>query len=194
MSLHSKYQKSSFEYDKTKKNLSIIGTSMDANFSNHMLNKNYFHEGDFSLQLDGKDDKHLKGTFIMHQTAIQELKFFDNLMATINAIPSLVVFSDPKFNQGGYFVKDGYIEFTREGEVITIVDMKLTGNNADIVSGTINFDTNQITPNFKFVHSRHLVILSIGFPLLVVLCWGRMLVLTNVDVIGEIDDPQIKQI
>ncbi|MBP6497177.1 MAG: AsmA-like C-terminal domain-containing protein [Campylobacteraceae bacterium] len=194
MSLHSKYQKSSFEYDKTKKNLSIIGTSMDANFSNHMLNKNYFHEGDFSLQLDGKDDKHLKGTFIMHQTAIQELKFFDNLMATINAIPSLVVFSDPKFNQGGYFVKDGYIEFTREGEIITIIDMKLTGNNADIVgSGTINFDTNQMALKLQIRTLKTFSNIIDWIPIVGGLVLGEdKRISTNVDVIGEIDDPQIK--
>ena len=194
MRLHSKYKKSSFQYDKTKKSLSIVGTSMDANFSNNMLNKNYFHGGDFSLQLDGKNDKQLKGTFIMHQTSIQELKFFDNLMATINAIPSLVVFSDPKFNQGGYFVKDGYLEFSRDGEIITIIDMQLTGNNADIVgSGTINFETNQITLKLQIRTLKTFSNIIDWIPVVGGLLLGEdKRISTNVDVEGDIDDPEIK--
>lgn len=192
--LHSKYKKSSFTYDKTKKNLSIIGTSMDATFSNYMLSKDYFNGGDFSVQLDGKDDKHLKGTFIMHQTSIQKLKFFDNLMATINAVPSLVVFSDPKFNQGGYFVKDGYIEFIMDGEIITITEMKLTGNNADIVgSGTIDFNTNEITLKLQIRTLKTFSNIIDWIPIVGGLILGDdKRISTNVDVEGEIDDPKIK--
>ncbi|MBV5278539.1 MAG: AsmA-like C-terminal domain-containing protein [Campylobacteraceae bacterium] len=193
ISLNSKKGKSTFNYEKKKEHLSIVGTGLDDNFTNNLVSNHYFEKGNFSLQLQGKNDKNMHGTFIMQQTSIQDLKFFDNLMATINAIPSLLVFSDPKFTKEGYFVKDGYIEFSRIGDIITITDMKLTGNNADIVGGgTVNYETNQIDLKLKIRTLKTFSNVIDFIPIVGGLILGEdRRISTNINVTGEIEDPKI---
>jgi hypothetical protein len=79
--LNSKRGKSSFEYEKRKGILGIQATSLDSDAINALFNRHYFHQGDFSLSIDGVDNHNMQGTFIMHKTYIKDLKFFNNLMA-----------------------------------------------------------------------------------------------------------------
>jgi len=192
--LTSKRGKSTFEYETRKGNLGINGTALDADMINALFNKRYFHKGDFSLNIDGTDADTMKGTFIMHQTYIKDLKFFNNLMATINTIPSLLVFSDPSFNQEGYFVDNGYVEFNQTKEAMNITDLQLRGKSADILGkGRVDLakDTLNLQLQIKTLKSFSNAIDMIPIVGGIILGEDKRIA-TNVDVTGSLSDPKIE--
>ena len=154
----------------------------------------YFDKGDFSLQIEGKNSKEQNGTFILQQTYIKDLKFFNNLMATINTIPSLLVFNDPNFSQQGYFVQNGYIEFEQKGDILYITEMQLRGSSADIVGGgEVNLITDKLDLNLQI---RTLKTFSSAIDM-IPLVGGLILgddkrISTNISVTGNISDPRIE--
>ena len=192
--LNSKRGKSSFEYEEKKGSIGIQASELDAEAVNALLNLNYFKEGEFTLSIEGKNENDLQGTFIIKKTYIQDLKFFNNLMATINAIPSLLVFNDPSFNKEGYFVDNGYIEFNQSKEAIQVKDLQLRGKSADITgAGVVNLTTN--TLNLK-LQIKTLKTFSSAIDL-IPLVGGIILgedkkIATNVDITGPTTDPKIE--
>ncbi|MDD3463679.1 MAG: AsmA-like C-terminal domain-containing protein [Sulfurospirillaceae bacterium] len=185
---------SAFLYDKNREGIQIAAESIDSNFLNLFAGVSYFDDGNFSLHVKGKDKKTLSGKLQIHQAIVKDLSFFDNLMATINAVPSLLIFKDPKFNQDGYFIKDGFINFSRSQNIIAITELKLTGNNADIVGkGFIDTDSNKLSLDLKI---RTLKTFSSAIDMIPIV-GGLILgedkhIYTNIDVRGTIANPTIE--
>jgi len=194
ITLRSNRGKSSFDYEKKHHVLSINATALDDNATNALFNKHYFKQGNFSLTVEGKDDTHSQGTFIMHKTYIKDLKFFSNLMATINTIPSLLVFSDPNFDQKGYFVDNGYIEFTQTGQLMHIKELQLRGKNADIVGkGDVDLASNTLNLKLQIKTLKTFSSALDMIPLVGGLILGEdKRISTNVDVTGSLDDPTVE--
>ncbi len=192
--LNSKRGKSSFEYEKRKGNLGIQATALDADATNALFNRHYFHEGDFSLNIDGKDTGNMQGTFIMHKTYIRDLKFFNNLMATINAIPSLLVFNDPNFNTSGYFVDNGYVEFNQSTEAMNITELQLRGKSADIAgTGRVDLIANILDLKLQIKTLKTFSSAIDMIPLVGGIILGDdKRISTNVDVTGPTTDPKIE--
>ncbi len=192
--LLSHQQKTTFEVEKRKDFFSLHGISMDAPFSNALLGKSYFLNGDFSLQIEGADDKHNQGMFILQKTHIKDLKFFNNLMATINAIPSLIIFNNPNFSTEGYFVENGYIEFEQNGDFYTLKELNLRGASADIVgSGKIDALQNTLHLDLQIRTLKTFSSLLDMIPLVGGLILGEdKRISTNITVTGSLDDPIIE--
>ncbi len=192
--LNSKRGKSSFEYEEQKGSFGIQATAMDADAANALLNRPYFHQGDFSLTIEGKDSNTMKGTLIMHKTFIKDLKFFNNLMATINAIPSLLVFNDPNFNSEGYFVDNGYIEYNQTKEALHVKELQLRGSNADIVgTGTVDLNTSSLDLQLQIKTLKSFSSAIDMIPLVGGIILGEdKRIATNVNVTGQTTDPKIE--
>ena len=192
--LNAKKDRTHFEFEQDKNYLRIHGVSMSEHFTNALLGSHYFDKGDFSLQIEGKNSKEQNGTFILQQTYIKDLKFFNNLMATINTIPSLLVFNDPNFSQQGYFVQNGYIEFVQKGDILYITEMQLRGSSADIVGGgEVNLITDKLDLNLQI---RTLKTFSSAIDM-IPLVGGLILgddkrISTNISVTGNVSDPKIE--
>ena len=192
--LNSKRGKSSFEYEKRKGILGIQATSLDSDAINALFNRHYFHQGDFSLSIDGLDNHNMQGTFIMHKTYIKDLKFFNNLMATINAIPSLLVFNDPNFNTEGYFVENGYVEFNQSKEEMHIKEIQLRGKSADIAgAGKVNLIPSTLDLKLQIKTLKTFSSAIDMIPLVGGIILGDdKRISTNVDVTGPTTDPKIE--
>ncbi|WP_041957452.1 DUF3971 domain-containing protein [Sulfurospirillum arsenophilum] len=192
--LNSKRGKSSFEYEKRKGKLGIQATALDADATNALFNRRYFYEGDFSLNIDGKDDNNMQGTFVMHKTFIKDLKFFNNLMATINAIPSLLVFNDPNFNTEGYFVDNGSVEFNQTKEAMHIKELQLRGKSADIMGkGMVNLIANTLDLKLQIKTLKTFSSAIDMIPIVGGIILGEdKRIATNVDVTGPTTDPKIE--
>ena len=192
--MQSRYGKTQFDYEKKKGQMSLHATSMNDHFTNALLGSSYFSQGDFSLQLNGKSAKENAGTFRIQKSYIKDLKFFNNLMATINAIPSLVVFKDPNFSTEGYFVKDGYINFEQKNGNIIIKEMLLSGSSADIYgSGIIRGETNEVEVTLQIRTLKTFSSIIDMIPLVGGLILGEdKKISTHVNVTGSLDDPKIQ--
>ncbi len=194
LSMHATHGKTRFEYEKKKNEIYLHATSMSDRFSNALFGNTYFVKGDFSLQLEGMSTKENYGTFILQKTYIKDLKFFNNLMATINTIPSLIIFKDPSFSQEGYFVHDGYIDFEQKGDQIIIKEMLLRGNSADIVGkGSVNRETNEVNLNLQIRTLKTFSSVLDMIPLVGGLILGEdKKISTHVNVTGNLEDPKIQ--
>ena len=192
--LNSSYKKTHFELEKKKKLFLLHASAMDALFANALFAKSFFHQGTFSLQMEGADDTHNQGTFILQKTYIKDLKFFNNLMATINTVPSLVFFSDPKFSTEGYFVDNGYVEFERVGEKFKIKEIHLKGSSADIFGvGTVDMATDSLHLDLQIRTLKSFSSVLDKIPLVGGLILGDdKKISTNITVTGPLDNPSIE--
>ena len=194
ITLNSKRGKSSFEYEEKHGNYSIQATALDADAANALLNHTYFHQGDFSLTIEGKDAHTMAGTFIMHKTYVKDLRFFNNLMATINTIPSLLVFSDPSFDTEGYFIDNGYVEFNQTKETLHVKDIQLRGKSADILgSGEVDLTKDILNLKLQIKTLKSFSNALDMIPIVGGIILGEdKRISTNVDVTGSTSDPKIE--
>ncbi len=192
--LTSHYKKTLFEMEKKKKLFLLHANDMDAHFTNALFGHSYFQNGNFSLQIEGADDTHNQGTFILQKTHIKDLKFFNNLMATINAIPSLVFFNDPSFSNEGYFVDSGYIEFEQNKDKFKIKEIHLKGASADIFGvGTVDTSANTLHLDLQIRTLKTFSSILDKIPLVGGLILGEdKKISTNITVTGKLDDPSIE--
>jgi len=192
--MHSKYGKTQFDYEKNHTEMYLHATSMNDYFANTLLGSTYFSQGDFSLQLEGLNSKENYGTFRIEKSYIKDLKFFNNLMATINTIPSLIIFKDPSFSQEGYFVHNGHIVFEQQEDTIVIKEMLLRGNSADIVgTGVVHRHSNEVNLKLQIRTLKTFSSVLDMIPLVGGLILGEdKKISTNVNVTGSLDDPQIQ--
>ena len=194
LQLNSKKGSNQLSVDKTSTHFLLHSDTMNDSFTDALLGNNYFYQGNFSLQMEGKSSQKNKGMFILQNTYIKELKFFNNLMATINAIPSLIVFNDPNFNQQGYFVKNGYIDFEQNGDRFLIKEMLLRGSSADIVgNGTVDFETDNIALDLQIRTLKTFSSAIDMIPLVGGLILGEdKKISTRITVTGTLDDPKVE--
>ncbi|NPA81513.1 MAG: DUF3971 domain-containing protein, partial [Epsilonproteobacteria bacterium] len=122
---------------KKGENIYIKANNISEFFINSLSKKNIFEGGRFYFDLHGRDD--YKGRLSFKNTTMKELEVFNNLMAFINTIPSLLFLQSPSFSQKGYKIKKGYIDFMLLGDILTFTKIDIKGYSADVLgSGYIN--------------------------------------------------------
>lgn len=189
----SKYQGGTLHYEKGEKYLYINIQKATSDFLNALANKEFIKNGNFDIMVDGKNEKEFDGMFFMSNTTIKDLKFFNNLMAFINTIPSLVVFKDPKFNENGYEVQDGFISFTRKKNTLALNEIKLKGYSADISGkGAIFLDTDAINFELQISTLKSVSNILKNIPIINDIVLGEDgRIYTSISVKGTLEKPEI---
>lgn len=193
-SLTTLYKKKKLLFRKDINSIYMQGNKLDYEFINGILGTHALTNGEMTFFISGKNEKNFDGTLFLEQSTIKDLKFFNNLMAFINTIPSLISLKSPKFNENGYEVQNGYFIFMKRGDVITFKEIKLKGYSADISGkGNINLKTNQINMDLQISTLKDISNLINKIPLIkdIVLGEGGR-IYTNITVEGTLDDPDIK--
>jgi len=80
-------------------------------FVNNLFGKDIFENGSFEFRIDGNNTQYFDGTFIAKNTTIKGISFYNNLMAFMHTIPSLITFKNPGFNESGYKVDNAFIDW-----------------------------------------------------------------------------------
>lgn len=192
--VESKKEDASFSYQKDNKKLNINALLMNHEMINALFNRNYFHEGNFELHLYSKDEKRTEGSFTMKNTFIKDLKFFNNLMATINTLPSLMIFKDPSFSTEGYFVENGILQFEQTDDAFVIKDIQLRGKSADITGkGSVNLHNDALDLKLQIKTLKTFSAAIDMIPLVGGVILGEdKRIATNVDVKGTLSEPNIE--
>lgn len=193
MAFKSTYKKSSLDFEKSDEYLYIDSDKMPSDYINAIIGKKVFENGKFHIYIDGKNEENLNGLFFMHDATIKDLKFFNNLMAFINTIPSLATFKNPKFNEKGYEVQDGFINFTRKGNTLAIDDIKLKGYSADISGkGVLFLDTDRLNLELQISTLKSISGAIKNIPILKDIILGEDgRIYTNISVKGTLEQPEI---
>ena len=192
MSFNSRLLTQTILIKKTDKTIYIESENLSDVFVNSALGKNVFEKGLFKLHVDGNNSKNLNGTFIAKNTTIKGMSFYNNLMAFMHTIPSLVTFKNPGFNDDGYAINNAFINFKRNGDILSIDEIKINGKSADITgSGTINLKTNELDINLQISVFKNLSAIVKAIPLVNYILLGEDgKMYTNVKVTGPISKPK----
>ena len=92
----------------------------------------------------------LNGFIEINRGYIKELKAFNNIIAFINLIPSLVTFHGPGFSEKGFKIRYGHIDYIYDEGIFYIKKADVRGDNLkfkaqgyiDLVKKTINMNVN----------------------------------------------------
>jgi len=79
--------------------------------------------------LKNKNSEILQGFVDIKKGYIKELKAFNNVLAFINLIPSLVTFQPVGFTSKGYRIKHGYIEYIFYNKILYFKTITIKGEN-----------------------------------------------------------------
>jgi hypothetical protein len=104
----------------------------------------------FALETNQSTSMH--GFIQINKGYIKELKAFNNIIAFINLIPSLVTFDSPGFSKKGFKIRDGHIDYIYDKGILYIKKAYLKGDNLkfkaqgyiDLVKKTIKMNIDAI--------------------------------------------------
>lgn len=131
-------------YFKLDDTLKLRTNKLNDNYINGMLGKEAFANGEFWLYADGlKDDFNI--TFNFKNSIIKDLTVLNNIMAFINAVPSLVTFSNPNFSSTGYKTKKGTIKINIKNNIAYVTNINIKGASMNITgSGTMDLTSQEL--------------------------------------------------
>jgi len=179
--------------EQTEKTLYLSSENLTAEYMNSLLSKKIFENGSFKLSIDGVNSKLLDGTLTVQNTTIKGMSFYNNLMAFIQTIPSLVTFKNPGFNDNGYKVTYAHLDFNRDGDIITINELKMDGESADITGiGTINLATDELDITLQISVFKNLSSIVNAIPLVNYIFLGEDgKIYTEVNIRGKLKNLEI---
>ncbi len=188
------YKDSSIGYEKNDEGFSLKATKLSDSFINSLLKKEIFKNGLFEISVEGADINNFKGTFQIINSTAKEFALFNNIIATINAIPSLLFFKDPEFNENGYVIKDGVLKYQRTGNMLFLNDITLRGYSADIYgSGYINLKNDDMKLSLRIKTLKDISSALKKVPLFGYIILGKdKSIYTDIEVDGKISKPTIK--
>ena len=191
---NSKFFSQNISLSRTKNRLSLEGQNLTSMFINTLFTKKIFDGGIFELHADGKNSRDLNGTFKINNSTIKGIIFYNNLMAFIQTIPSLITFQNPGFNEDGFKVTSGFVDFSKDKDTLIINRLKMKGESADVAgSGTINLKTKKLDINLQIGVLKNLTRIVDAIPIANYILLGEDgKMYTNIKVSGTLEDPKMK--
>ncbi len=180
--------------EQTDKTLYLSSKNLTDMFVNSIFGKDVFENGSFELHVDGVDTKHFDATITAKNTTIKGMTFYNNLMAFMHTIPSLISFKSPGFNEDGYKITYALLGFKRDGDIITIDELNVNGNSADIRgTGTINLETDEVNIDLQISIFKNLSSIVSNIPVFNYIFLGKDgRLYTDVKIEGTLSEPKIK--
>ena len=194
MSFNSRLFSQTIFMEQTDTTLYLTSKNLTDMFVNSLLGKTVFENGSFEFHVDGNNTKHLDGTFKANNTTIKGMALYNNLMAFMHTIPSLVTFKNPGFNEDGYKVDYAIVDFKKDGDILTIDEVNISGGSADIAgNGTINLKTQEIDITLQISVFKNLSSIVNNIPIVNYIFLGKNgKMYTQVNLKGKLKKPNIK--
>ncbi len=190
----SSYMNSSFGFEQNRSYIKIHGDNLSSYFINRAINKNILDGGAVKVRAKGISTQMLDGNITIKNSILKNFSLFNNIMAAINTIPSLVLLKDPSFNELGYLVKKGFISFKINGDTISFNQIRLHGVSADMVGvGYINLQSKKIDMNMQIKTLKDISKVIKNIPLVGYILLGEdKSISTEVAIKGTTDNPTVK--
>lgn len=122
------------KFTKKGNNISINALRIKDKILHPLINFDGLQSGRYSLKQSGNMEKTMKGRIIVEGGVMRDFKAYNNTVALINTLPSLVVLQDPGFSEKGYKIKKGVAEYRMiRDERIIFDSIYIKGTSSDIV-------------------------------------------------------------
>ena len=190
----SQYQNSQLGFEKNRSSFSLHARNLSSHFLNTVLNKNILNGGTFNLESKGISSNMFDGKFTIKNSILKDFSLFNNIMAAINTIPSLVFLKDPNFDEQGYLVKNGILKFKKNGNNLSFSQINLHGVSADISgSGYIDLEKKDINMDLQIKTLKDISKIIKNIPLIGYIILGDdKSISTNIEISGSVDNPKVK--
>ncbi|GEM_PF-5826139 len=134
---------------KSGTHFTLNAKDIGATFVNELIGREIFDGGKFRL-LAGGSLEHFDAQVEIKQSVLKGFSLYQNLLAFIDSVPSLLKFKTPDFRTGGFFVKEGVIRLTKNGDVVHISAAELKGSHNDIYGwGEVDVKTGVLNGTFE---------------------------------------------
>ncbi len=187
------YKNANIKVNKEENSLKVNANKLNSHFINTLFNTNLFKNGEFSLSLVGASSDKFMASLHVKDTFIKSFSFYNNLLAFINSIPSLLSFKKLGFSEKGYKIKNADILFSKNADEIQIHSIDIKGIDADIIGkGKLNLKKNTIELGLKLKTFKGISDFVKYIPIANYILLGKdQSIETGITVKGNLDNPQI---
>lgn len=171
--------------------ININANNFNDEFINKIFNKKVVSGGTFGLLGIYRQNKFL-GDITLQDTSIKNMASLQNILALVDAIPSLVVFKLPGFSANGYQIQDGKIRVGVNNDYIALDKININGNSVDIDGeGVINMKTQDLNINLSISTMKSLSSILNKIPIFGYIILGDDgKITTEVEISGTIENPK----
>ena len=173
------------------KTIKIYGLNIGDKTYNELIRNNILNKPKLNFfAIYNKELELTQGFVEIKKGYIKELKAFNNIVAFINMIPSLVTFKPVGFSSKGYKIKNGYSDFIFYNKLLYIKNLNIIGENMSFDgNGYIDFKKKTL----KFNINVNLIVKLIKeIPIVSYILLGDDGGITiRITIDGSIDNPKV---
>jgi len=181
-------------FKKLGSNITINANNIDDKMLHPLINFTALRGGKYALKMQGNFEKKMEGKITIEGGIVEKFQGYNNMVAFFNAIPALMTLSNPGFNDKGYIIKHGEIEYSVINQnIIRFKSIKIVGGSSTIVgAGEINIAKKSINMDLAIQTAREIgkVVGSIPIVGYILLGDGKSIAM-GVTVRGSFDNPKI---
>ncbi len=171
--------------------ISIEANNFNADFINKIFNKQIVYGGTFGIFGIYRDNKFV-GDISMFDTSIQNMASLQNILALIDAIPSLVMFKLPGFSASGYEIDEANIRIGIDSNYLVLENININGSSVDITGkGMVDLNSQDLNINLSLSTMKSLSSIINKIPIVgYILLGDDGKITTELTIKGTISDPQ----
>ncbi len=149
--------------------------------------------GYYNFDAVGKIDD-FNGTVTIYDALWAKSAVYNNLIATLNAIPSLLTMQNPGFNKDGFKIKKGFIRYRYKAPLFDFEKIAIEGASANIYGkGHINFDTHGIDMKMRIQFMESISKTMHNVPVAGYILFGKDgTISVGLSVSGTLEKPKVK--
>lgn len=171
--------------------ISVEGNNFSSDFINSVFKKEVVSGGSFGVFGIYRDQKFV-GDISMLNTSVKNMASLQNILALIDAIPSLVMFKLPGFSASGYEIQEANIRMGLDGNYIALENIDINGSSVDIGGkGIIDLQKNDMNINLNVSTMKSLSSIINKIPIVGFILLGEDgKITTELTIKGTMENPK----
>ena len=180
-------------FKKEKDYLTIKAVKIKDKTLHPLINFKALQNGIYSLEQNGTIGGKMRGKIILEGGLVKKFKAYNNLLAFINTLPALITFSNPGFNDKGFKIKNGEIEYEIDKKKIKFNKISIVGESSTILGvGEIDIEQNTIKMDIIIQTAREIGKVIGNIPIIGYILMGDdKSFAVGLSISGSLDDPKI---
>jgi len=172
--------------------VNVTGKQLPDYVIRNITTLDYIHGGFFDFDMVGGIDN-FKGTIFVHNSLWAKDVFYNNLLATLNTIPAVLMLKNPGFSNKGFKIKEGAIEYHYQNNELRFDNILINSDSAQITGrGKLNLNSQTILMLMHIHFLENLANILNKIPVAGYLIFGddgTMAVTLNIS--GYLDNPKV---